>query len=182
MTDYRRLWESVNGAIPIDDHGRPYEIHHIDGDRSNNSISNLICISIEEHYKIHHEQGDYMACLIMSKRMNMSYEDTLSLARIALKQRDQTGEKNPMWGKSTSDIVKRVWEGRDETYRKEFGRKVSLSKKGTKLGTENHMYGRSAVKEQNLRWYNNGEVAIYVSEGTQPEGFIKGRGKCYKRK
>ena len=42
MTDYRRLWESVNGEIPIDENGRPYEIHHIDGDRSNNCIANLI--------------------------------------------------------------------------------------------------------------------------------------------
>lgn len=182
MLNYRKLWKSHNGSIPIDSEGRPYEIHHIDGDRSNNDISNLVCVSIKEHYAIHSEQGDYMACLIMSKRMGMSYEETLALSKLALKKRDQTGDKNPMWGKSTSEIVQKVWESRDDEYRKEFGKKVSDSKKGTKTGKSNHMYGRSAVREQNLRWYNNGVTAIYVSEGTQPEGFNKGRGKCYKRK
>ena len=37
------------------------------------------------------------------------------------------------------------------------------------------MYGRSAVKEQKLKWYHNGETTIYVTEGTQPEGFRPGR-------
>ena len=39
------------------------------------------------------------------------------------------------------------------------------------------MYGRSVVKEKNLRWYNNGIESIYVTEGTQPTGYVLGRGK-----
>jgi len=42
-------------------------------------------------------------------------------------------------------------------------------------GQKNNMYGRSAVKENNLRWYTNGKDTIYVTEGTQPEGFVRGR-------
>ena len=42
-------------------------------------------------------------------------------------------------------------------------------------GKNNPMYGRSAIKEKNLKWYTNGTKNIYVTEGTQPDGFIRGR-------
>ena len=42
-------------------------------------------------------------------------------------------------------------------------------------GSNNGMYGRSAITENNLKWYNNGVDTIYVSEGTQPEGYYAGR-------
>ena len=53
MIRYREKWEKVNGPIPVDEHGRPYDIHHVDGNRRNNTIENLQCVSIEEHYEIH---------------------------------------------------------------------------------------------------------------------------------
>lgn len=37
------------------------------------------------------------------------------------------------------------------------------------------MFGRSAVAEKNLKWYNNGVETIYVSAGTEPKGFVPGR-------
>lgn len=48
-------------------------------------------------------------------------------------------------------------------------------------GSNNPMYGRSAVVENNLRWYNNGMKNIYVTEGTAPENFNKGRIIDYKQ-
>jgi hypothetical protein len=42
-------------------------------------------------------------------------------------------------------------------------------------GNKNPMFGRSAVKEKNLKWYTNGEENIYVTEDTQPKGFYSGR-------
>lgn len=56
--DYRKLWVNINGNIPKDECGRSYEIHHIDGNRKNNDITNLLCVSIEEHYDIHRRQYD----------------------------------------------------------------------------------------------------------------------------
>lgn len=50
---YRKIYESHYGPIPIDETGRTYEIHHIDGNSENNDISNLKCVSIQEHYNIH---------------------------------------------------------------------------------------------------------------------------------
>jgi predicted transposase YbfD/YdcC len=69
--NYRKLWEKHYGTIPKDDKGRSYEIHHIDGNRKNNSLSNLRCISIEEHYSIHKEQQDEIACHAIRLRMKI---------------------------------------------------------------------------------------------------------------
>jgi hypothetical protein len=42
-------------------------------------------------------------------------------------------------------------------------------------GDKNGMFGRSAVTEGNLKWYNNGLDTIYVTEGTQPADYTRGR-------
>lgn len=43
---HRYVWENENGFIP-----EGYDIHHLDEDRSNNSIFNLMCLSKAEHTK-----------------------------------------------------------------------------------------------------------------------------------
>jgi hypothetical protein len=43
------------------------------------------------------------------------------------------------------------------------------------FGNNNPMYGRSAISEKNLKWYTNGKENVYVTEGTQPDGFSRGR-------
>ena len=50
-TDYRKIWENANGEIP-----KGHHIHHIDGDPYNNVLENLICLSEEEHAKIHESE------------------------------------------------------------------------------------------------------------------------------
>jgi hypothetical protein len=42
-------------------------------------------------------------------------------------------------------------------------------------GSNNGMHGRSAIVENNLKWYNNGIDNIYVSEGSEPHDYNKGR-------
>jgi hypothetical protein len=71
MSNYRKIYEKHYGPIPKDRFGRSYEIHHIDGNHSNNNINNLKLVTIEEHYQIHYEQKDYGACLRMSHRMKL---------------------------------------------------------------------------------------------------------------
>lgn len=72
MADYRKIWENANGAIPKDELGRSYEIHHIDGNRENNDLNNLKCVSIDEHFRIHYEQKDYAACNLIIDRLDNS--------------------------------------------------------------------------------------------------------------
>jgi hypothetical protein len=58
----------------------------------------------------------------------------------------------------------------DEKY-KVSGRK----NKGKLCGDKNHLYGRSIIQEKNLRWYTNGETDLYLTEGTEPSGYYRGR-------
>jgi hypothetical protein len=81
MANYRKIYEQHYGLIPKDEDGRTYEIHHIDGDHSNNDPSNLMAVSIQQHYDIHHSQGDFDACLVMSVRMAISPEEKSRLAK-----------------------------------------------------------------------------------------------------
>lgn len=96
------------------------------------------------------------------------------------------GEKNAMYGKThtlevkkkLSDIGKKLTGEKNPFYGKKHSKKTKemLSQNAKeRVGVLNGMYGRSAVKEQNLKWYTNGIDTIYVSEGTQPEGFQRGR-------
>jgi len=44
-------------------------------------------------------------------------------------------------------------------------------------GKNNPMYGRSAIKEKNLKWYTNGLENKFIPENTQPNGWFRGRVK-----
>ena len=45
---HRYVWEKFNGTIP-----EGYEVHHIDGNRANNDITNLSCSRMQEHRRGH---------------------------------------------------------------------------------------------------------------------------------
>jgi len=85
---HRRIYEDYhNTRLPSD-----VEIHHIDGNHSNNHISNLKPVSIKEHFDIHYAQGDWAACLLMSHRMKLSVEEKSKLASSAAKKGNAEGK------------------------------------------------------------------------------------------
>lgn len=49
--DYRKIYEEHYGKIP-----KGHHVHHIDGNPLNNEITNLTCVSAEEHAKIHQHE------------------------------------------------------------------------------------------------------------------------------
>jgi hypothetical protein len=89
--NYRKIYEQYYGLIPKDQFGRTYEIHHIDGNQHNNNPNNLKAVTIEEHYEIHKNNGDWAACLLISNRMNISSEKKSELARLSALQRLENG-------------------------------------------------------------------------------------------
>lgn len=91
---YRKIYENHHGTIPKDPDGRSWEIHHIDGNHSNNSPENLKCVSIKEHYEIHFKQGDYGACFYISKKLKLDAAEAAKLMSLSNKQRVQKGEHN----------------------------------------------------------------------------------------
>lgn len=98
IMSHRKIWESANGPIPKDSLGRSYEIHHIDGNHSNNSLENLKLVTIEEHYNIHFQQKDYGACWCISQRMNVpinvSKKIQSELSKKLAKERIDNGTHN----------------------------------------------------------------------------------------
>jgi HNH endonuclease len=93
-TNYRKIYEQYYGSIPKEPNGRSYEIHHVDGNDENNDPSNLICVSIKEHYDIHYSQKDWKACLALAMRMKISPDEKIKLCKLA-----NDGENNPSFGK-----------------------------------------------------------------------------------
>lgn len=86
IMNHRQIWIKNFGPIPKDIDGRSMEIHHIDGNHKNNKIDNLQLVTIEEHYKIHESRGDYSACALISKRMNLPADHSSKI---------QFGKKRP---------------------------------------------------------------------------------------
>lgn len=108
MSIYRKIYEENYGTIPIDDDGRTYEIHHIDGNRKNNDPANLKAVSIQEHYDIHYKQGDWAACLRISNRMSLSQKELSDLAKLNAKKRIEN-KTHPFLGSELQN--KRLKEG-----------------------------------------------------------------------
>ena len=74
-TNYRKIYEQYHGPIPKEPNGRTYDIHHIDGNHSNNDPTNLVAVSIQEHHDIHQSQGDWGACSAILMRMQLTPEE-----------------------------------------------------------------------------------------------------------
>jgi len=145
---YQKIWTESYGKIPKDENGNSFEIHHIDGNRQNNNLKNLICLSIKDHYKIHWQQKDYYACLLISKRMNMSENEKQKLkdkiiesnkTRIIsenLKKKMSEGMKKAKTGWIPSKETRKIWS--EQRKGKEPGNK------GKKYKLENYPKNRKS--------------------------------------
>jgi hypothetical protein len=108
--EYRKVYISNFGELPKDEDGRSYEIHHIDGNPNNNDISNLIAITIKEHYDIHYTQGDWAACSLIASRLKLSPEEKSNLAKLANKKRIDNGTHMFLDKNFQSNAAKKSWE------------------------------------------------------------------------
>ena len=171
---YRKIWENQHGQIPKDERGRSYEIHHIDGNHQNNKIENLNCVSIKEHYKIHYNNGEYGACVMIAKRMCMSPEHLSNI---------QKGAKRPGVGgvkKGTIPWNKGV-KGYKLNLTEEGRRKMSeSSKKIAKI--KNDDIEKILQDFKNKKSINNLEIGKIKRNGkilTYERAFCKEYGKLY---
>jgi hypothetical protein len=134
--NYRKMWEEMYGPIPKDEQGRSYEIHHIDGDGNNHSIDNLKCISIEEHYNIHLEQGDYASANMIAMRLSKDYRKGYSHSNETREKisASRVGQPSPRKGiKLDSKIVDKIKASKIGHIVSDKTRtKISLSLKGKK--------------------------------------------------
>ena len=146
---YRKIWEKHYGPIPKDINGRSYEIHHINGNHSDNRIENLKLVTIQEHYNIHKQQGDWVACHLIAQRMNISPEEKSRLISESNKKR--VGSLNPFFGKHHTDKTKAVIAKKTKEFHtgrkrsQETRNKMSLALKGIKKSKE-HCKAMSIAK------------------------------------
>lgn len=116
MKSYRRIWIEANGPIPKDEKGRSYEIHHINGNRADNRLENLQCISIEEHYTMHLQRGDYGAAFRIAQRLDIPADIKSELMRKSNKARLEKGnhsfQREDVKKKSQAAILENIKQGK----------------------------------------------------------------------
>lgn len=106
--NYRKIYTNHFGPIPKDNDGRTYDVHHIDGNRNNNSINNLIALTIQEHYEIHYWQEDWHACHRLATKMKLSPEEISEIARMLANERVANGTHNFLGGSVQSGTAKKL--------------------------------------------------------------------------
>lgn len=107
-TNYRKIYQQHYGKIPRDSYGRTYEIHHIDGNRSNNNPDNLVALSIQEHFNTHYSQKDWHACHRIAVKMKLSPKEISNIASMLANERVINGTHNFLGGVVQSNTAKKL--------------------------------------------------------------------------
>lgn len=150
---YRYAWTKHYGPIPKDEKGRSFEVHHIDGDHSNNNIDNLKLVSIEEHYQIHYDQGDFGACWAMAKRMDLTSEMLSKVSKEINKKMIERGD-HPFLG-DNNPSRKKSKDGTHHFFGGEVQRKLAIER--SKNGTHNFLDGEVQKRYWQTIRNNGGE-------------------------
>ena len=98
--NYRKVYERYYNICLLPG----IDIHHIDGNHSNNSIDNLQAVTLQEHYEIHKERNNHYACYMIATRMNIKPDDWKEMARIN-GSKSGTPELRSLWGKKGGSIL-----------------------------------------------------------------------------
>jgi len=104
-TKYRLIYKNHYGKIPIDLTGRKYDIHHIDGNHNNNDPKNLKALTLQEHYDIHYAQGDYGACFLISRKLDLPNDEYSKLCTLSNQKRVKDGNHNLLKRKDGSSVA-----------------------------------------------------------------------------
>lgn len=202
---YRKIWQKVYGPIPKDQQGRTYEIHHIDGNRKNNNIVNLQCLSIQEHYELHLSQGDYAAAFRIAQRMGISVEEKSRLMSLSNKKRLEV-DNHPFINKEIREkaaktIKKQISDGThhflkenrnqlwqekaNETYAKTHNRSELVKKGWEKYKNKNPNNIRTiagssagALKTKGTKWFHKldgSQLRTTIDDPRIVDGWLPGR-------
>lgn len=144
--NYRKIYKEHFGPIPLDEKGRVYDIHHIDGNDKNNEASNLMALSIVDHFWEHWINGDYGACYVIAMKMKMSPGLISELARKSNKQRVENGTHNWLDGTSSKKRAREKVENGTHHF---LGGKIQKERveKGTHHFLDKEMARKRAIKQ-----------------------------------
>ena len=142
---------------------KDYDIHHIDENKMNNSLSNLVYLTHSEHAKIHNKIG---------KKLSDETKRKLSYSHKGKKLSDETKKKmsasrknHPMYkNKDRNDKISNSKKGHKVS--EETKRKISEAKKGK----------TSPNKGKHYKWITNGIENKRIDKNIPiPDGFRRGR-------
>jgi len=177
----------------MDEQGRPFDIHHIDGDHFNDAIENLMALSIWDHYMVHKRQGDYGACMAIGLRMEggLTHEERSRLAKELALERLADGthhflDKEAARERAFRQIAEGTNKFADMNWQKEKALKQLAEGKNPWVGGEQQKRlckQRYDDKTHNFLsfigsfWWTNGEIETRAKE-CPGNGFIRGRLKA----
>lgn len=140
-----------------------YDVHHLDENKMNNSLSNLVYLTHSEHSKIH-SKGKFKG-----KTLSEEHKQKLSEAK--------KGAKNPNYGKQFSDEHKNKLSAalKGRQFSEETKLKISAAQKGKQLSEEHKQKISEALKGKRFKWINNGIKQRRIPFDEEiPEGFKRG--------
>lgn len=114
---HRSVWEKAHGRLP-----RNHMIHHVDGDRGNNALSNLAAVTQMEHSRIHRDsglvaRGEYVRCdqfgRTLAERNDIQLQNILRLPKALLDAIDGVaavnGEHDEEWASMPrAEVIRRL--------------------------------------------------------------------------
>lgn len=162
-TNYKKIWEDFRQTkLPPG-----FEIHHIDGNRSNNDPSNLQAVTIEQHLQIHLLQNDHGTVQAILIRMNRSVDENELLIQSAPKLQKKLLDQNRHNFQKDSCIKNRktaikkehekrkslgkgaFWSISDTVENSRYAGKKAAEKCAGFLNTSSENHGSKYVKTQN---------------------------------
>lgn len=150
IPNYRKIYEQHHGSIPVDEDGRKYHIHHVDGNRLNNDISNLLAVTAKDHLEIHLRQGDWAAALKLATLLQRPATEISEIARAVQLKRLELG-KHPFTSEMAIQRNKRlIAEGRYHMLGGEIQRRVAQARVST--GTHNFQDREKVIAHHQRRF------------------------------
>lgn len=171
-SNYRKIYEKHHGPIPIDQDGRSYDIHHIDGNHNNNDINNLVAVSIQEHYDIHYNQRDYGACYCISRRLKLSPKEISELAKNSQLRLAKEGRHSFQIHRRSSEIQSQIAKSVNERLLQE-GTHPFQDPRNKKKALENTLKAQKILLENGTHVFSSGDLQRRVANervknGTHP--------------
>lgn len=150
-----------------------WSMRMIKGDRDFKINSKTYQLLKEEHSLI---QSEHMK--LNNPMKNLLTSDKIRKHRLGKSLSEETKQKisESTKGRPKSEETKRKMSESSKGKPKSESHKQSLrNNRADFSGKNNPMYGRSVVKERNLKWYTNGFENEFIPEGTHKEGWLRGR-------